>query len=461
MADKRTQLIGLVAGVLACLGVVFLVAVAGFSVENLTILLLSCVVFVVAFLKTDVALVFLIFSMLFSPELSVGGIPGRSVVLRVDDIFLLVVFLGWLAKTAVHKEIGLLKNTRLNPPIVIYIFLSLILTLLAAARGNANFGYAVFYLLKYIEYFILFFMVTNSLKGQAQARRFVYVMVLVFCLVGIYAWMQHLSGVARVAAPFDEAAGGEANTLGGYLIFMIMVSLGLALNVSDPLIKGGLAAALCIGIPALLFTLSRGSWLGFLPSFFVLTALTRRNKLVLIFVTVIVALSSSVIFPRFVKERISSTFVTGKDYTVLGKKVQLEESASARIENWGKGLEYSAREPLFGYGVGNSPALLDNQYARVLIEVGYPGFIVFIWLLFMVYRSAMRTYIELRDDRFSQGLAAGFIAGFVGLLVHAFSAETFIIIRIMEPFWFLTAVVVMLPELAAAEQGKRGLEAPG
>jgi hypothetical protein len=46
------------------------------------------------------------------------------------------------------------------------------------------------------------------------------------------------------------------------------------------------------------------------------------------------------------------------------------------------------------------------------------------------------------------GVSLGFLAGFIGLLVHGFAANTFIIVRIMEPFWFLTAVVVSMPYLS-------------
>jgi len=45
-----------------------------------------------------------------------------------------------------------------------------------------------------------------------------------------------------------------------------------------------------------------------------------------------------------------------------------------------------------------------------------------------------------------RGLALGFLAGFIGLLVHSFGAATFIIVRIMEPFWFLAAIVIVLAE---------------
>ena len=46
-----------------------------------------------------------------------------------------------------------------------------------------------------------------------------------------------------------------------------------------------------------------------------------------------------------------------------------------------------------------------------------------------------------------KGLTIGFIAGFVGLLFHAVGANTFIIVRIMEPFWFFTGIIAVLPQL--------------
>ena len=63
------------------------------------IVLLTSIVFLIALIKTDIALIILIFSMLLSPELQIGGIRGRTVVLRVDDILLFTVFFGWCVTT--------------------------------------------------------------------------------------------------------------------------------------------------------------------------------------------------------------------------------------------------------------------------------------------------------------------------------------------------------------------------
>jgi hypothetical protein len=47
-------------------------------------------------------------------------------------------------------------------------------------------------------------------------------------------------------------------------------------------------------------------------------------------------------------------------------------------------------------------------------------------------------------------------------LFHAIGANTFIIVRIMEPFWFVAAMVMMIPSLQkhgtgeGAEKGRTG-----
>ena len=44
-----------------------------------------------------------------------------------------------------------------------------------------------------------------------------------------------------------------------------------------------------------------------------------------------------------------------------------------------------------------------------------------------------------------KGLATSFLVSTAALMVHALSANTFIIIRIMEPYWFLAGLTVMAP----------------
>src|SRR5207302_10579666 len=102
-----------------------------------------------------------------------------------------------------------------------------------------------------------------------------------------------------------------------------------------------------------------------------------------------------------------------------------------------------------GYGVTGF-AFMDAQYARTLVETGIIGLGAFLWLAWSVFRGGVGSIRSLADGD-ERGLALGFVAGLVGLLVHAIGANTFIIVRIMEPFWFFAGLVVMLPQLGRDE----------
>ena len=130
---------------------------------------------------------------------------------------------------------------------------------------------------------------------------------------------------------------------------------------------------------------------------------------------------------------------------ILVGKWRLDTSASARIGDYKRALSDWRKKPILGYGV-TGYSFMDAQYPRVLVETGIAGLLSFLWLLYALFRKGISCWQEDHDD-LSRGLAVGLIAGLAGLLVHAVGANTFIIVRIMEPFWFETAMVIVIPEL--------------
>jgi O-antigen ligase len=82
----------------------------------------------------------------------------------------------------------------------------------------------------------------------------------------------------------------------------------------------------------------------------------------------------------------------------------------------------------------------------VLVEAGLVGLVAFLWLLWRILRTAWDTYQRTNGTRF-EGLALGYLAGFLAMITHCIGANTFIIVRIMEPFWFLTGAIAVLPLL--------------
>jgi O-antigen ligase len=77
------------------------------------------------------------------------------------------------------------------------------------------------------------------------------------------------------------------------------------------------------------------------------------------------------------------------------------------------------------------------------VETGILGLLAFGWLIYALFKVVLSTWRDQQDDLLC-GLSLGLLAGLVGLLVHAIGANTFIIVRIMEPFWFLTGIIIAL-----------------
>jgi O-antigen ligase/polysaccharide polymerase Wzy-like membrane protein len=421
---------------------------------SLSYLAVACVAFaafILVFVRTEAGLYLVLFSMLLSPEFGSGPqrlAEGRSVVIRLEDLLLVVIGVGWLAKMAMNKELGLAVKSRLNLPIVIYVAATFLATIVGVMSGTVRTSAGWFYVLKYVEYFVVFYMTLNNLRDRDQAWRLMMAAFLTAGIVSLIGLAQIPSG-NRVSAPFEGEAG-EPNTFGGYLLFMIAILTGLALETGHMRVRlwsAGLAGLMFVPF---MYTLSRASYLG-LPPMLLTLALFSRNRRIVVVALGLALLLSPVLFtdiaPRAVKERIAYTFKPeAGQQTVRVGKVAFDPSTSERVAAMRDAVNGWIRRPILGYGVTGF-RFLDAQYFRTLVETGIVGFAAFLWLVFGTLRSAGDSLALLRDSD-DRGVVVGFLAGTVGILVHAFGSNTFIIIRIMEPFWFFMAVVVALPLLA-------------
>jgi hypothetical protein len=404
---------------------------------------------ILVLINTDAAVILLLFSMLLSPELEVAQVPRQAVVIRIDDILLCVVFLTWLAKMAMNKQLGLLKNTPLNLPIAVYVTISILSTAWGIAGGWIVPVKSLFYLLKYFEYFLLYYMISNIIKSREQLKAFTFVFLLTAFIICIYAWTQ-FGTEARVSAPFEGES--EPNTLSGYLLIIMALCWGLVLCLKRFSTRLLLFGLFLFTLLPFFHTLSRGAWIGLPPMAIALTVLHKQKSPILVVLLTAVILALPIVLPDFVKHRIEETFVPDsitKEYEVAGKKlpVTLEGSAMLRIVSWEWIItDRLPKKPFLGWGV-TGVGFIDSNYFLMLGEVGLFGIAVFFWILSTIFRQAYRNFQNMKDD-FYRGLSLGLLVCLMGLMVQALTANSFIIVRIMEPFWFLTAMVMVLPRLA-------------
>ena len=408
---------------------------------------LALAIFTVSFINIEWGLYILIFSMLLSPEIMTGetggGTLGRGVTLRLEDFLLAVIGMSWFARTAVKKELGLFLKTPINKAILFYALACVLSTGFGVMSGRVEMKTGFFYVLKYLEYFIVFFMMVNHVRNTDQIKRFVFCLFLTCFIVSIIGILQ-IPGGGRVSAPF-EGNVGEPNTFGGYLLFIGAVASGLLAKAESSKIKQILIVLIICIIPPFLFTQSRTSYLAVIPVLIVLGFMADR-RIIILGVLLLSFFVGPLFLPNAVKNRIMFTFTQPEEKGQIRiGDIRLDTSTSARLVSWKKALSDWPQHPLLGYGV-TGYKFVDAQFPRVLIETGLVGLVAFLYLLFSIFKVAINNLKEIKTP-FYHGLTVGFLAGFVGLVFHSIGANTFIIVRIMEPFWFFAGIMVVMPAM--------------
>jgi len=410
-------------------------------------------------------LIVLVFSMLLSPQLILLDIPGRPLTVRIDDLLIIVVFIAWLGHIGITKDWKGFVKTDLDFPIV----LLLILYVLGTSRGIlfgtvANPLKALFFTLKYVEYYILYWLAANLIDSKEVIKKCLIAGVITLVAVTIYAYSQ-FGDPGGVAAPFDWG-GREPASLGGYYLIIYAVIFAFLLH-AESIKQRMLSFALILFLlPPFVKTLSRASYLAFFPMILTMLLLTRKGKTMLGGMLLLGVLIFPIVFHGLYSDmtrRVMITFTGTHDenfqsYRVGSAKIS-DQSALERIKSWRWVVsERFARNPLnmlIGSGV-TGLGFIEGQFFLVLGETGILGAVIFYWILFRIFRISYRIY-RSSSETIPQSVSLAAAASVVGLLFQSLTTNTFIIVRIMEPFWFLVALAMIMPDIFAGS----GISADG
>ncbi len=421
----------------------------------------SMLVFGATVVRVEYGLYILLVAMLLSPEIEAGSVGTHDelgVNLRYDDVLIIVIFLGVMLKHVFEGLPLLWRPSPINGGIVAYYGVCLVSSLLALRLSVPAWDkdVAFFTLLKMLEFYLIFFMVGMSVTSMDEVRRQLkvfFAVSLVVCAYGIVS----IGTQPRVSAPF-EAGGTEPNTFGGYLMLVICLALSLALYAPRRDVRSLLYAIAAAGSVPFVMTLSRASYASMLVALVLLGVFSRRYWLVGVVALVLVA--APILFPESVIQRVQSTFEpsgVAVDVPVVGSEVLIDKSAYERVYVWQKVRHNLTVWPVFGGGV-SWDTVLDSQFARVIIETGMVGLAAFLFLLWRIMRTSRQTFRWSRDW-VARGLGLAMLVNTLALMVHSFGTISFLIVRIMEPFWFMMALVVVSRQIALLDHAQRTREA--
>jgi tetratricopeptide (TPR) repeat protein len=244
-----------------------------------------------------------------------------------------------------------------------------------------------------------------------------------------------------------------------------------------------LGASLVLNYISLLYTQSRGGYMGFFTgaSLFVIIAgrhwiFANWKKLaVLSFLIVLVSgitMSQPLFSPfrRFASDikttRVESEEPGGKEV----RKLELGGAAGARGETWKSGYKIIADYPFFGIG----PEVLKMIFPRYETELfrfkeefhvkqdrahnetfdvgvtkGLITFLVFLWLLFIVFRVGWRKSLKTEKPE-ERLMLAGLLAAVLSFLIQ--NQFSFGVVAITSLFWMIWGMIMVIGEEREAEE---------
>ena len=412
--------------------------------------IIGLLIVIITLVVPEAGLIFLIVAMLLSPELPLGRVMRREVTIRIDDFLILLVAIGWLLRSFYSGGI-IWKSSPVNMPLLLYIMVYTLSTSVGIIRSNMRTASGVFFLLKYFEYYTIFFMALNLVRVQ-WARSYVGVVLIVAFIVA--AWSATFVGVlSRTTLPF-EGERGEPNTLGCYVVYLLSFIMAFQA-------EGGISIRARIGmlitaglfVISLVYSLSRSSYVTFIFITGMLVAIGRDRRRILPVVFIIV-ITGIVFMPQTVINRMLYTVqdeetVQRDTAQVMG--MRLDGSSSARVYAWYYAAKEWFRSPLFGLGAEGIYWFIDAQYPKILAEAGVLGLMLFIWIMVRLFKTVWNIRKRMKPGFWSSFLT-GYLLGLSGLLFQSLFMNVFVIIRIMEPFWFLTALALRSEEFYNHDQ---------
>ncbi len=418
--------------VFAGYSVIFLKPLFGFGV------LLASGLFLLSFLNMDIVLAPFVLCILFSPEIDLNmGTMGsyQSMMVRLEDFLAIVFGLSWIARLAILREYKLFRSTPLNRPILFFVLACSFSTVYGISIGVVNLTTGAIFLLKYIQYFLVFMLTVNYVTTYAQVKKLLWVaLIVVLCLCtynywqipSVEIWSSH-----RISAPFAKVA--DSTGIGAILVLAMAMMLGGMLYASDKKQKFWFSMGVLFVLFPILYTLSRTTYAAFVFMVLVI-AIFSKNK-TLWFVCILLLFLAPIILPQEVIDRITYVWRDAREY---GVDTSTQERIFVYKKAWNT-ISGSLLTFFFGYGV-SAFDILDSQYARTAIETGVVGLFLFLLIFYTVYKTVLKIFRNTRNP-IMKGVSLGYIAGLLGLLVHGIGAITFTMIRPMEMFWFLTGIM--------------------
>ena len=442
-----------------------------------------------SFIKYTVAAI--IISITLFPKFPFLEVPGTFVSVRLEDFVL--AFSGILLVLKIYPNLNVFIKNKLVKVILILLcagLLSVISGVLVTKTVIPHIGFL--HWLRRIEYFVPLFLGIVAVRSDKSnlaffARIFVIVLFVIFFYgVGqkylhwpiiITQNQEYSKGVALRYVP-----GGHINStfaghydLGTFLIIILPVLVSAFFTIKEKYTKLFLSLSIFSGLWLLVNTASRISLVSYLISVVFALIFINRNKMIplVLIISLVFTLFSENLITRYerifnvAKDRVERLMSFSDTFNVVyaSENINLpvknskistptptlifeDRSTNIRLNvEWPRATRSFLKNPLLGTGYSSITLATDNDYLRLLGEMGFVGFIAFIMVLIRIVVIILQKYPFVNN---LNGIELSFVAGMLGslpgVLINALFIDVFEASKFAIMFWLMIGFVLGIAE---------------
>jgi O-antigen ligase len=296
----------------------------------------------------------------------------------------------------------------------------------------------------YVEMFLLAIVVATTIREKSQVRWLLLAMAFSVLLVNRSYYstlsgrdLSHFSYEVRDAGPLGYAG---VNGLAAFEAMVASFLLGTYSFARKMYVKLGILLLVATCCYCLLFSFSRGGYAGILVGLLIVGLLRTRWMLV---AAAVILLGWQTLLPSAVRERILMTTEDAQE----GQ--QFDSSAQQRIELWRDAMDLFKRNPITGTGfdtyshLGRVGSFRDthNYYVKVLAETGVVGLMLYLVLLWRMWRAGTGLFYSA-EDPFWRGIGLGFVALMASIVVMNLFGDRWTYQQVDGFLWILLGCVI-------------------
>lgn len=422
--------------------------------------------------------ILLILAVSFSPRISLPlDIPGRVFDLRAEDIVIAGLLCGWLCYLMLRPRI---YKTPLFIPVVIYLLIVILTTLVNAADKPTNFPKNFIYVLKDLQYILIFFLIANWIRTRSEMENVFRIFLIAggfnVCwvliqllfeikspLFGLNISIPKFPGHENRQVIYTASLIGEFSMLSASLYFAFLSFLSYSAYLLWPS-RNRFTRNLFLGFGFLLTASSvvvgvKISIVVFFVGVFALSVL-RGKAALLIWAISLIGLM---------------TFVISLMIHIFGDGVSIEGFPIHRIIHWKSYLIGEDRLEIwsmimpqlinsFLLGVGKGGNVMingmelryeesHNHYIKLIVESGFYGFLAF---MFLLIRIGMMTISVFKNSTYliSKIISSSALCTLLGLCVAAIVQDAFKPVLPNEIFWIFTGLTAAAYRIEKFHNGR-------